>query len=58
MFKGEYMSMETAFELASLKKENTELKNIIKDIITNINIASNKYICILGAKKFFNILFK
>ena len=32
MFKGEYMSMETAFELASLKKENTELKNIIKEL--------------------------
>lgn len=26
------MSMETAFELASLKKENTELKNIIKEL--------------------------
>ena len=32
MFKGEYMYMETAFELASLKKENTELKNIIKEL--------------------------
>ena len=26
------MEKETAFELASLKKENTELKNIIKEL--------------------------